>query len=150
VLRYNPEIGRWTNLISRRRAKAGSEAGCVIWDFRRQRPEGRCVVWVDGVRYPSSRLAWFYMTGQWPKNQIDHKNLDTLDDRWLNLREATLQQNLRNTRRHKDSTTGFKGVRKQRGRYRAWIWAGKRFYGGTFDTRRGERGVQALGDQASR
>jgi len=37
------------------------------------------------------------MTGQWPKEYIDHKNRKRDDNRWCNLREATHSQNYVNS-----------------------------------------------------
>lgn len=52
----------------------------------------------------------------------DHINGNTLDNRRDNLRLATSQQNRFNIRKHKNNTTGFKGVRKTwNNRYRAVI-----------------------------
>ena len=66
--------------------------------------------------YVASHLIWAWMTGEWPKYSIDHKNNDALDDRWENLREANQTQQMRNTRKHRDNTSGYKGVYSQAGR----------------------------------
>jgi hypothetical protein len=66
--------------------------------------------------YVASHLIWAWMTGEWPKRSIDHKNNDALDDRWENLREATQTEQMRNTRRFRTNTTGYKGVYRQEGR----------------------------------
>jgi hypothetical protein len=65
------------------------------------------------------------VTGEWPKNQIDHRNRNTSDDRFENLRECTQSENKSNSKRYKNNTTGFKGVAydpsKSRARYRATV-----------------------------
>jgi hypothetical protein len=132
LLHYDPATGRWTWLIGKR---AGKEAGHILHRYAddRYRRRGVCV---DGVKYKASRLAWFYMTGEWPENLIDHKNVNPIDDRWDNLRPATHSQNVANTRRpRKFNKTGFKGVRLCHGRYRVSIRVdGRSFSGGYFDT----------------
>ena len=83
LLHYDPDTGRWTWVVDRGgTARTGKEAG-YIHSFSDTQNQRR-VLKIDGVFYRASRLAWFYMTGQWPKNLIDHKNGDTLDDRWEN------------------------------------------------------------------
>lgn len=42
--------------------------------------------------------------------QVDHKNLDGLDNRSANLRLATVVQNAQNKRTRSDNTSGYKGV----------------------------------------
>lgn len=86
LLVYDPATGRWRWLANRRGGrgiKIGDEAGSI--NSRRDGP--RRVIKVDGVKFLSSRLAFFYMTGHWPTYQVDHENLNTLDDRWSNLKE---------------------------------------------------------------
>lgn len=77
------------------------------------------------------------MTGEWPQVEIDHRDGDPSNNRWLNLRPATHQQNLCNTRLRSDNTTGAKGVvfDKRNGRYRARIYLNKRHVSlGGYDT----------------
>lgn len=65
-------------------------------------------VTVDGREYKASRLAWFWMTGEWPAHQVDHINDQS--NRWSNLRLATQSQNKANSRVYKNSKSGIKGV----------------------------------------
>jgi hypothetical protein len=87
---------------------------------------------VFGVRgYWASRIAWFYMTGEWPSGFVDHKNRDPLDDRWHNLRLASHGQNRANSR--STAVSGFKGAYKRGRRYQAMINDGTCRHLGMFD-----------------
>lgn len=105
LLHYEPETGVFTWLVQRgRTASPGSVAGYVASESRR-------LIRVDGGHYFAARLAWLYMTGEWPKGEVDHRDTDSLNDRWENLRDVTRvvnQQNMRNPRA--DSKTGLLGV----------------------------------------
>jgi hypothetical protein len=59
---------------------------------------------------PAGRLAWFYMTGEWPKGEIDHRDNDGWNQAWMNLRESSRSQNQANTRRYKSNSSGKKCV----------------------------------------
>lgn len=84
---------------------------------------GRRAINIDGTPRASSRLAWLYTHGEWPEEQIDHKNRDSLDDRICNLRKATPQQNNSNKAVRSDSSSGIKGIwfHKETGKWRASI-----------------------------
>jgi hypothetical protein len=88
LLHYDPLTGVWTwmNPLPRSRVKPGDVAGRITSHGRRQ-------IRIASGFYYSGRLAWLYMTGEWPKDQIDHVNRIKDDDRWENLREATQSQN---------------------------------------------------------
>ena len=89
LLNYCPDTEWWMALIKRKQLNIGDRAGSLgcqgYWRLK-----------VDGRSYLSSRLAVFYMTGEWPLSEIDHKDLDHANDRWNNLRPATHSQNIAN------------------------------------------------------
>ena len=109
VLHYAPETGQFTRLldpVSRecdRKRWAGKPAGKLDGG-------GYVEIFIDGARYKAHRIAWLFVTGEEPEFQIDHVNLKRDDNRWLNLRLATNQQNQVNTPLRKDNTSGYKGV----------------------------------------
>ena len=130
TLTYNPDTGNFHWLVSRGSKRAGSIAGYLETD-------GRPKIHIFGKRYIASRLAWFYMTGDWPKHEIDHKNRDVSDNRWCNLRAATRSENCMNMGVVSRSKTGIKGVWFVAGRYRAEVMRdGKRHYLGRFKTKK--------------
>jgi len=92
---------------------------------------------IDNRVYLAHRLAWLYMTGEWPKHQIDHINGNKNDNRHVNLREATNSENMRNTGKRSDNSSGFKGVywNSEKMRWSAQIsYNGRHKSLGTFDT----------------
>jgi hypothetical protein len=88
-------------------------------------PDGRVVVSCDGRRYRASRLAWFYQTGAWPLQSIDHKDGNPQNNRFDNLRDVSTAGNIQNQRRAHDrnKSAGLLGVSRLngRGRWRARI-----------------------------
>jgi hypothetical protein len=125
---YNPETGecKWamrprhhfsSDAMMRRweKTKLGKDVGCVI---KNGSAKGYSYVKLDGKSWYLHRLIFTWMTGQQPFN-VDHANLDRSDNRWCNLRNATLSQNSSNVRPR--SATGYKGVSLERGVYRASI-----------------------------
>lgn len=125
VLHYNPSTGIFTWLKTLgSRGIAGTRAGNVSQHngqlYRKIR--------VDKKLYFEHRLAWFYMTGAWPDPEVDHRDLDGLNNTWRNLREATRAQNMANRNPSKANTSGFKGVRwcHETRRWRAAIQVNKK------------------------
>lgn len=67
---------------------------------------------------------------------VDHRNGDGLDNRRENLRIATTQQNMRNTRKHRGASK-FKGVYRNKHRWRSSLCInGKAINLGCFETER--------------
>jgi hypothetical protein len=124
VLRYEPESGQWYwNVSPCRRIKAGSPAGSVFRDGN-ERPRAR--IGVGKKYYSSSRLAWFYMTGEWPQHDVLHKNGDSADYRWANLKAPRPVERTRN-----ENTTGMRGVSRANSKWKAIY--GRRYLG-VFDS----------------
>ena len=49
---------------------------------------------IGGYDYYAHRLAWFYVYGEWPVNELDHIDEDKENNAIDNLREATHAENL--------------------------------------------------------
>lgn len=115
VLNYDSNTGVfvWAKSLSNRRG-IGNRAGV------RCRRDGYRIIGIDGKTYVTSRLAWLWMTGEWPKF-VDHINCNRDDDRWSNLREASRTENQCNRGRQSNNRSGFKGVHAHQGRWRARI-----------------------------
>ena len=108
ILRYYPRLGNWRWCNTRHgRVKLNSIAGSIHRNRSTGIPHIR--IEVHGHNYYAHRLAFFYMKGYWP-NQIDHRDGNGLNNRWLNLRECTRSQNGANRSVYKNNKLGIKGV----------------------------------------
>lgn len=69
------------------------------------------------------RAAFACMLGRWPTGQVDHINGVRDDNKWVNLREATNQQNQWNSSSAKGSSSQYIGVSwdKKSRKWRAYI-----------------------------
>ena len=125
VLKYNRKTGDFIW-----RVKRASYAGCVYpgdvaGAIALDKDGGSHInIGVDGKSYRAHRLAWFFVTGKWPKDDIDHKDGVRTHNWWKNLRPATRSQN--NNNRHKlmpNNISGKTGVSwvKERNQWTARI-----------------------------
>lgn len=123
LLSYSPDTGVFTWRCNRQgHAKAMTEAGSLS--------HGYVMIKIDQRRYASHRLAWLWMTGKWPSQDLDHINGVRNDNRFVNLREATPIQNGQNQRKANSHnyTSGLLGVSwcSQKLRWKASICVHKR------------------------
>lgn len=148
LLHYDPETGVFAWLVSWPQAgiMSGDVAGGISGDASKElNGSGYWRIRVDGVRYRAHRLAWLYMTGDWPHGDIDHENRNRSDNRWINLRPATRVQNGHNRSPSKKNTSGTCGVWERNGRWVAMIRNhGKAVFYGMFYTK--EDAVLAIED----
>lgn len=103
LLSYDPETGQFTWVARRQRVRVGQVAGT-------KNKYGYLQIGIDGRKYALHRLAWLWVTGEWPPKEIDHINRDSTDNRFANLRLATSSQNNCNQSMRGDNTSGVKGV----------------------------------------
>lgn len=118
---YEPLTGdiRWKSIPANfRRAKVGDIVGTIG-------ARGYLIVGVDRVQYLSHRIIWKMVTGADPADQVDHADTNRLNNRWLNLRDATNGPNRWNTGLAKNNSSGVKGVAQKGVGWVAYISAGK-------------------------
>lgn len=118
LLNYNDETGVFTwrvNVGRMKHIKAGTLAGSI-------NTQGYWRVNIGGRYFQAHRLAWFYVHGVWPVDQIDHINGNRSDNRQCNLRDVSHSLNQQNRRRaDRDNKTGFLGVTAIKNRWQAQI-----------------------------
>ncbi len=134
IFDYNPEIGelRWKLRTDLRPCDSARLVGRLAGSVKSD-----CVnIKINGKMYKAHRVIFLWMKGEWPKYQCDHVDVETSNNRWSNLREATQSQNQANKRLYKNNSSGLKGVhwRSDVGKYQAQInKSGKRTHLGYFD-----------------
>jgi len=74
--------------------------------------DGYIQIIFNSHNYLAHRLAWLYVHGEWPKNDIDHIDGDRQNNKINNSRQATKSENLQNLKKAKKSntSTGVLGV----------------------------------------
>lgn len=128
-LSYDPETGifRW-NTYPKAKRMVGQIAGTI-------RSSGQVVILLNNQAYLAHRIAWVYVTGENPKDQIDHINRNPSDNRFCNLRECSGSENARNKGMYSNNTSGVKGVTKFRGRWAAKVGIdGKKVFLGYYES----------------
>ncbi|WP_079742362.1 HNH endonuclease [Pseudomonas aeruginosa] len=144
ALSYDPESGVLT-WKDRPRSHFATDRGHRVFRSRDVGKVAGHVVQSTGYRLinlgqygfiGAHRIALALVTGEWPE-VVDHINGDPLDNRLLNLRSCTKEQNCRNRRMNRGNRAGLKGVSAHPNTPR-WIariqHQGKQHYIGTFDT----------------
>jgi hypothetical protein len=122
---YNPTTGQFKRLVTvSGLAKAGMIAGTKTYD-------GYLQIGIDGKAYKAHRLAFLYMVGRFPRDQVDHKNGVRNDNSWANLRECSVFENHQNRKKspsYKTSNHIGVGLHKQSGGWLAHIQANGEAY----------------------
>lgn len=107
LLHYDPLTGVFTRRVTtggRYGGKAGAVAGTV-------NDQGYVLISVMSYQYRANRLAWLYMTGEWPTGEVDHKDTVRANNWWANLRDVPTVVNAQNRRRaQSNSKTGLLGA----------------------------------------
>lgn len=150
LMRYDPDTGNLVWIVRRSRTAVGTIAGTPGTD-------GYIYIVIDRKHYVAHRLIWLYVTGNWPKEELDHINNQRADNRIENLREATRSQNKVNAAVRLRSKSQIKGVyfdaRRPKKPWQAYITKeGKRQTIGFFATKeeaadaRNKKAFELFGD----
>ena len=131
ILHYDPATGIFTWKVGcSSRVKVGYIAGSLDGD-------GYLRIRLQSRKYQAHRLAWLYVYGVWPKDQLDHINRNRSDNRISNLREVSHKQNHQNRSKPSNNTSGHPGVSwdKRDSKWRAQITHNqKKIHLGSFTT----------------
>ena len=104
VLSYDVSSGEFVwKVRPAQNIRAGTVAG-------HKNGQGYWAIRVGGEKHNAHRLAWLYVYGRWPADQIDHRNGVRDDNRIDNLREATLSENQQNRKPNSNNVSGHQGV----------------------------------------
>lgn len=128
LLHYNLETGVFTRLVSLSNAyKPGTQY--------QPNSHGYVTIRIDRKNHQAHRLAWLYVKGEWPEQEIDHINGVRGDNHWSNLREAKRSENAQNRTAYRCNATGLLGIQFTRGKWQAKIAVHKRQkYLGRYET----------------
>lgn len=131
--RFNIDLN--TGVITRKYRSGKMRKGSTVGGLDK---DGYLSTTINNKRYRIHRLLWFYVHGEYPKNQIDHINGNKTDNSIGNLRESTPLQNMQNIRKPlSNNKSGYLGVylNKITNRYYSQIKKGNlRICLGYFDT----------------
>jgi len=131
LLTYNPNTGIFTNKVNRGISRKGEQAGGL-------NDNGYVRVRIKGEKYGAHRLAFLYMLGYFPEQQVDHINGICDDNRWCNLRHVSSSCNMQNQKEYCNNTSGFSGVQwhKKTMKWQAGVCINKKcIYLGGYDTK---------------
>jgi hypothetical protein len=141
VIHYDPDTGIFT-WLPRSGSMFKEDRFAAAWNGRFankevgcDRGQGYLVTRVGGSLFFVHRLAFLYITGSFPADQVDHINGVRDDNRWGNLRAASGSENRRNQKIPYNNTSGHVGVHWHKGqrKWQARIMVAKRWiYLGSF------------------
>ncbi len=131
---YDETTGIFTRKITRNNK---TPAGTISGSAALVNGKSYRTIWIDSHTYKEHRLAWLYVHGKFPVEQIDHIDGNGLNNRIANLREVTNEENNKNIKLYSNNSSGIAGVRwyeyKTAGRWLSRISLnGKRVHLGYF------------------
>jgi len=142
ILHYDPATGVFT-WKQRTRSDFATLRGANMWNAKYS---GKVAGWDNGRGYikieinsrafRAHRLAFLYMEGSLPANDVDHINGAKDDNRWTNLRHVTHGENMRNQRKRANRLSDCMGVSwaKRQCQWVAYIYINsRRVHLGSFD-----------------
>lgn len=124
LLNYDPETGVFTSRLKNKTVGSISNRGYLRLNIAKR-------------LYMAHRIAWLYMTGQFPSIEIDHIDGCKLNNKWVNLRQVTRKQNMENTSLFTNNISGYRGVAwyKNNNKWGASVFHnGRRHFAGLYIT----------------
>lgn len=104
MISYDESTGIFRWIEKRRGRNYGGVAGSI------HKTLGYLQVRISYKLYYGHRLAWQYVHGYEPTERIDHIDGNPSNNMLSNLRMCSQSQNMGNSRKRSNNTSGFKGV----------------------------------------
>lgn len=106
-----------TCVLRRKKRYYRFQAGAIVGSKKKN---GYITTKVYSRYFACHRLAWAHYYGEWPNGHIDHINGNPSDNRIVNLRVVSDQQNAFNRKAWATNKSGFKGV-TWKPRIKRWV-----------------------------
>ena len=106
ILTYDEVTGIFTRNVTISKYKAGTIAGSID-------SSGYVALTIDGYRTYAHRLAWLYMTGEFPNNEIDHIDGNKSNNSIKNLRDVKRDEQSKNMPKYSNNGSQCIGVVKR-------------------------------------
>ena len=105
VVTFDDTTGIFIRKLKAKRAVIGRTLGY-------KKSNGYIALSIDGQKYFAHRLAWLYVYGEFPKNDIDHIDGNRTNNKIENLRDVPRTENLQNIKIAKshNKSTGILGA----------------------------------------
>jgi len=95
ILDYDPTTGIFTWIdVPKNTYLIGKQAGAI-------HKHGYPCITIKGSKFMAHRLAFLWMQGQFPKEYVDHIDGNRSNNKWSNLRTATMRENGQNQAIHR-------------------------------------------------
>lgn len=129
LLHYDPDTGVFT-WLPRDVTYFKTPKSCKTWNTQFSGKvagtvdkHGYVILSLYGKKHSAHRIAFLWLNGSFPTNQVDHINHIRADNRWINLRAVTGLENMQNIRLSRKNTSGILGVswRKDKNKWRSRI-----------------------------
>ena len=96
LVNYDKDTGEFTwKAHPRYKSLTGKKIGCI------DKSKGYLEIRINNVKYLGHRLAFFYVTGELPNDQVDHIDQVRSNNAWSNLRLVTPSENRHNSAKFK-------------------------------------------------
>lgn len=102
-LSYDKDTGEFCwKKVKKGRTKIGTPIGNISDRY--------FIVCINQKKYLLHKLAWYFIYGTYPEDQIDHIDQNTHNNSINNLRLVTSQENSKNKPKRRDNISGITGV----------------------------------------
>ena len=132
---YYPITGKFTWNSCGGRHSPDETVGVIQPNRQRGSVQRYLALRAGGCYVLAHTVAWLFVTGEWPKGVIDHRDGNSLNNIFENLRDVSNRENLQNTYRHRNGKLVGCTYIKDRKVWKAQIYIdGKTRYIGSYLT----------------